>query len=669
MSPTLHHGAAFYPELWPASVVDADIAGIRQLGLTVVRMGEFAWAKMEPDEGRIDVGFFVDIMDRLHAAGIATVFCTPTATPPVWVTDGHPERLFVDDQGHRKSHGARQHVCTNHADFRRLSRRIVEAIARAVGRHPGLVAWQTDNELKCHVAACCCPSCQTQWHAWLANRYGTIDALNAAWGTDIWSQRYQRFEQVPAPVRTSMTHNASLVTAYRRFSHETIAEFQREQVEIIRQHSTAPITHNGMVHFQVDQELLYRDLDCGGFDHYAAAANYREYLLQIDVFRTLKPGRGFWVLESSPANSGQSLEIGHPAHPAGFVEATAVMAYAFGAAGFCYWLWRQQRTGCELAHGSIVSAWGEPTLAYEVVARTEAARRALEPVIHASRLLPAEIAVTYSDRARAMWQTEPLPLGPQRQGGFDYVARMADWHDIIRRAGYPRDFCPESAALDGYKLLFTPFAAALTDDFRRRALDWVEQGGTWIVGPMTNWRTTEHTVPTDAAFGDLEAAAGVQTRALYLLWETGAEGEAFGVRAPLGYCGAFFATPHARVVGTAVAGRSTGDAFITERELSRGRIVMLGAWPEGPAGAALLQQLVRHYATRAGVTLRYEASADVVLAPRRRDDTDLWCVANLGASPGHLVLPRPGRDALSDESLPAGVLSLPAYGWRIVQLD
>lgn len=662
----LHHGAAFYPELWPDSVVAADIAAIRRLGLTVVRMGEFAWAQMEPDEGRIDLGYFVGVMDRLHAAGIGTVFCTPTPTPPVWVTDGHPERLYVDDLGHAKIHGSRQHVCTNHPDFRRLSRRIVEAIARAVGSHPGLVAWQTDNELKCHVAECCCTSCRTQWHTWLERRYGTIDQLNSAWGTAIWSQHYQRFDQVPPPLRTSMTHNASLLTAYRRFSHEKVAEFQREQVEILRAHSAAPITHNGMVHFHVDQDLLYRDLDCGGFDHYASASNFREYLLQIDVFRTLKPARGFWVMESSPSHSGQLAEIGHPAHPAAFVEATAVAAYAHGAEGFSYWLWRQQRTGCELPHGAIVSAWGRPTMAYPAVARVESTRRALEPILTSSELRPAEVALTYSDRARAMWLTEPLPLGHKRLGSFDYVSRIEDCHDAIRQAGFPRDLCPESAALDHYKLLFTPFAPHLTDDFRARALAWVAAGGTWIVGPMTHWRTAEHTVPTDAALGDLESAAGVQTESLYCLWETGAEGEAFGLRVPLGLWATFFSAPAAQVVGAVVAGRSAGQAFITERAVGRGRIVMLGAWPEGSAGAPLLRAMIRHYAGLAGVETRCDASADVVVAVRRRAGAALWFAINLGGQPGHVVLPRAARDVISGESLPSGLLALPAHGWRAV---
>lgn len=669
MKSFLHHGAAFYPELWPSAIVEEDIASMKRLGLTVARMGEFAWAKMEPDEGKIDLSFFVDVMDRLHAAGIGTVFCTPTPTPPIWVTDGHPERLFVDDTGRRMTHGSRQHICTNNRDFRALSRRITEAIARAVGRHPGLIAWQTDNEFKCHVAACCCEACRGQWHDWLAARYGTIDALNEAWGTAIWSQRYQRFAQVPQPVKTSMTHNASLLTAYRRFSHEKIAEFQREQVEIIRRHSAAPITHNSMVHFHVDLDLLFRDLDCGGFDHYASASNYRELLLQLDIFRTLKSGRGFWVMESSPSNSGQIVEVGHAAHPEKFVESSAVISYALGAVGWSYWLWRQQRTGCELPHGAAVHAWGHPTTGYAAMAAVEAARRQIEPLIASTQLRPAEIALTYSDRARAMWQTEPLGFGAKRVNAIDYISRMEDWHDAIRHAGYPRDLCPESAPLDGYKVLITSFAPHLTDDFRARALTWVRNGGTWIIGPMTHWRTVEHTVPTDAALGDLEAQVGIAVESIYALWDTGTEGEAWGERVPLGLWGTFFRTNGAERLGQLVAGRSNGQSFLSDHRVGRGRIVFLGAWPEGEKGAAWLQGLVSRYAMSAGCEQPIESSPDVAVAARSDAHGEIWFAANLGSQDGFVVLPKAASDAVSHAPMSVGRVTLPAHGWRAIRLS
>jgi beta-galactosidase len=221
--------------------------------------------------------------------------------------------------------------------------------------------------------------------------------------------------------------------------------------------------------------------------------------------------------------------------------------------------------------------------------------------------------------------------------------------------------------LDQYKLLITSFAPHLTDDFLARALRWVEAGGTWIVGPMTHWRTAEHTVPINAAVGDLEAAAGVQVAGVYSLWDVPTAGRAFDQEAPLGAWSTFMTTAGADSIGRVTQGRSAGLEFLTEQPRGHGRIVMLGAWPEGLAGAEMLRRLVRHYASSATVKLRHEASADVVVAPRTSAKGPLWIAANLGSAPGHVVLPRAGTDVVSQRAVAAGSHPLPPYGWIAVQ--
>ena len=320
--------------------------------------------------------------------------------------------MHVDATGAVMIHGARQHACTEHPDVRRFSYRIVEAMARALGRHPALVAWQIDNEFKCHVAEDFNPATIARWHAWLEKSYGTITRLNAAWGTEIWSQRYQRFDQVPAPLKTPFIHSASLATAYRMFSREMVAEFMDEQCAIIRRHSAAPITHNFNVGFAVNFERMGAGLDFMAWDDYPSAAEWPRIVFQSDLFRAAKPGRPFWVMETSVAHNGW-LTFHEPAHPPGFLRAEAVAAYALGGAAFNYWLWRQQRTGCELPHSAVPQSWGTPSLGYQEVVTVEAARRALEPLLTTSVPAPAEIAVTWSDRGSAMLLTEPLGGRPR----------------------------------------------------------------------------------------------------------------------------------------------------------------------------------------------------------------------------------------------------------------
>ncbi len=663
--PTLYHGASYYPELWPEADIDRDIAGIKAAGLNVVRLGDFAWSHLEPEEGRISTALFARVMDKLHAAGIGVVFCTPTASAPVWLSHGHPERRFVDAEGRVMSHGARQHVSYEDPAVRAACFRIVEALGRDLGRHPALVAWQIDNEFKCHVGEDFSPSAIAHWHRWLEKRFGTIDRLNAAWGTDIWATRYQRFDQVPAPVRTPFLHSASLSTAYRLFCRESIAEFMDEQSAILRRHSSAPITHNFASAFSVNLERMAANLDFVSFDAYPSAANWDAVVFDNDLFRAAKPGRAHWFMETSVGYNGW-LGNHETVHPPGFLVAEAVASYALGAAAFCYWPWKQQRTGAELPHSAIMTAWGQPSLGFAAVAAVDGARRQLEPLLAASRPAPVEAAVTWSDLGRAMLQTEPI--GASRTHEVDYNRTVGRWHRLLVDAGVPRDVRFEGAALDGLKLLVTPAMPYAGPDFLARVEQFVRGGGTWICAPITGTRAAEHTLPTDAALGVIEKLAGVETVFSFPITGTGATGEAFACAAPLaGWCSALRpASPDTKVVGTLQSALTPGLALITERQLGNGAVVVLGTMPDGAHGRTLLARLVAHYATQAGIAPLVSSPGTVVCPRVRADGSALWVVVNLDGQGGEATLPRPATDALSGAKVPAGPLKLDRYGWRVL---
>jgi beta-galactosidase len=663
----LYHGAAYYPELWPDTEIDRDIAIMRETGINVVRMGEFAWAKMEPDEGRISLSYFARVMDKLHAAGIDTIFCTPTATPPIWLVDGHPERCYVNVDGVTMVHGARQHASYDHPDVQSACWRIVEACAKELGRHPGLVGWQIDNEFKCHVQEDFSAASVVCWRKWLERRYGSIEKLNDAWGTEIWSQRYQRFNQVPAPRKTPFTHNASLSTAYLQFSRDSIAEFMDAQSTIIRRHSAAPITHNFSLGFAVSFERMCENLDFASFDNYSPSHKYNAIVLNCDLFRAAKPGRPFWVMETSCSHNGWLKDYEKP-HPPGYLVAEALACYGLGAEAFCYWLWRQQRTGCELPHSAVISAWGKPSVGFEGVKQVEQARRSLLPLLQMTRPAPVEAALTWSDRGRTFLITEPL--GENSSYKIDFRTMVSVWHERLIDAGLPRDVRFENASLDGLKLLVTPLMPYVSEAFRERVKTFVEQGGIWICGPLTGTRTSEHTVPTDAGLGALDTLAGVETVFSFPVTGAGAEGEFGGVIAPLsGWCHAF--RPNhldTKVVGALKCEQAPGLAFVTERKLGRGAIVMLGSQPQEDAGAELLTKLLAHYAIQAGATC-VAASKGTLVCPRvAQDGRVLWLAINLDGHGGQVELPRAGHDALSSASLAAGPLKLGRYEHRVIWL-
>jgi beta-galactosidase len=659
MGKKLYHGAAYYPELWDEKVMEEDIRLMKQAGINVVRMGEFAWHTMEPEEGKFDLSFFVNTIEKLYEKGIETVMCTPTPTPPIWFTDGHPERMYVDREGKVMGHGSRQHACTNNNYFRERAALITENLAKAVGVLPGVIGWQIDNEFKCHVSECMCNTCKEQWHEWLKNRYETVENLNDAWGTKIWSEYYHRFEQVPQPGPAPFLHNSSLNTMYQIFSMEKIAEFSDEQAEIIRKYSTAPITHNSSVFFSVDNERLFKNLDFASFDTYATIDYVENYLINNDLWRNFKKGRNYWVMETSPSYAASLESYANP-HPNGYLKVEAAAAYALGAEAFCYWLWRQQRAGCEQPHGSVISAWGKPTVGYANVLEVEATRKEIEEIITSTIPSQAELAITYSDRGKAFLKTEP-----HRE--LNHRTLITDFYKRILSLGIHRDVIPEGASLDGYKLLFTPFIHYLSSDYIARAKQFVENGGIWIAGPLTGGRTENHTMHTDRALGELEKLAGVEVLYTYPMDGTGTIGRAFDISAPLGLWSSVFEADSDNAVGIIEEGLSKGKAFITEHKLGAGKIVMLGSLPVGDAGDLLLQKLVEHYSQEASLTMRTDVSKGTIVAPRKGNGYTVWFVINMDGNGGSVTITQTGLDLQTNRVVEPGKLELGRFEYKMIK--
>ncbi|NJM93852.1 MAG: beta-galactosidase, partial [Cytophagales bacterium] len=203
----LYFGASYYPEIWPLENVEEDISRMKDLRMNVVRMGEFAWSSLEPQEGKYDFAWLHTVIDQLHANGISVILGTPTATPPAWLWEKHPEIGRVDDEGHREYHGARKNYSYTSRIYRAKSRQIVERMAREFGSKPGVIAWQVDNEFNLHHDYG--PDNEKRWRQWLKAKYKTLPELNKRWANALWSQTYQRWEQVPMP-RSWLWHHNSL---------------------------------------------------------------------------------------------------------------------------------------------------------------------------------------------------------------------------------------------------------------------------------------------------------------------------------------------------------------------------------------------------------------------------------------------------------------------------
>ena len=230
----------------------------------------------------------------------------------------------------------------------------------------------------------------------------------------------------------------------------------------------------------------------------------------------------------------------------------------------------------------------------------------------------------------------------------------------------------EGAALDGLKLLITPAMPAVDDAFLARVRPWIESGGTWIIAPLTGTRTTEHTAQTEAGLGALEALAGVECVFGFPITQTSARGAAFGLSAGLtGWCTALRASaPDTKIIGTIRGALAPGLAFLTERPLGRGTVVVLGVQPDGDDGAKLLDQLVSHYATRAGIKPTLPATPGILVVPRHSaDGKALTIVLDFAGQGGEATLPAHTTDALTGQPLPAGTLRIDRYDYRALYLN
>ena len=253
-------GVAYYPEMWDRETIDFDIKKMKELGINSVRIAEFAWSTMEPTEGVYDFSLFSYVMDKMEEAGIGVILCTPTATPPKWLTDKYPETVRTLDSGKQLQFGGRGHACKSSKIYREKTRIIVEQMCKALAHKKSLIGWQIDNEIYPYDDGCFCPQCLEKFRIWLKAKYGTIENLNTRWGACRWSLTYCDFEAVIAP-RKDIWNHPSLEADWLSFQADNIIDYVHFQKQIIAQYSDAPVGTDMMYYAELDHDKMNENLD------------------------------------------------------------------------------------------------------------------------------------------------------------------------------------------------------------------------------------------------------------------------------------------------------------------------------------------------------------------------------------------------------------------------
>ena len=253
-------GAAYYPEMWDEAEINKDIARCKEQGINCLRVGEFAWGKMEPEEGKFDFSLFKNVVGKLYENGIYTVMCTPTCTPPRWMLDKYPQMRRVTPDNQRQNVSSRCHVCKSSSVAREKNALIVEAMAKTFAGHKGIIGWQIDNELFPYQDGCYCESCQKGFRAYLKDKFGTPEKLNKAWGMTRWSLEYKSFDDVQPPYPDEWRH-PSLRKAWWDYQCGLICSYVDEQTEILRKYGCTNIGTDMMPDNLLSYYDVFKNLD------------------------------------------------------------------------------------------------------------------------------------------------------------------------------------------------------------------------------------------------------------------------------------------------------------------------------------------------------------------------------------------------------------------------
>jgi beta-galactosidase GanA len=585
-----HLGVNYYPEDWPDSEVDTDIAKMQENGIDLVRVAEFAWSKMEPAEGEYQFAWLENLVEKLGRAGIRVILGTPTATPPAWAARKYPDALMEWEDGRQATHGGRRSYCANHPGYRELSSRIVTEMAKRLGRYPNVVGWQVDNEIYPNGKGCFCAHCRREFYKFLQKKYGSIEDVNRAWGTaHLFSQKYDSFEDIPLPRDT--WHNPHLLMEWQRFQCQSLVDFVHMQSDIIKKYSDAPVGTDVMPVFVMDYRDMFAPMDVVQFNHYNTPDNLSNVTFWYDYLRTLKQ-RPFWNTETA-ANWNGSTAISQSIKPEGYCEANSWLPVAFGGEANLYWLWRTHWAGHELMHGAVLDTCGKPAHVIGEVKRTAQGFDAAGDFLSNTAVQP-QAAIHYSPLASAMMQAQPMVEG------LDYGKMLIErFHRTVSEAGLRPDVIDTKAPLESYRLIFSPMVMCLAEDgLDHRMQEWVKNGGTWVVGPFTDIRDTAGAKYQDRHFGMLEKFCGLDW--LYGIPDcenrlTAATADGTPFAGSWWYDVFNDANPAVHIAG----GYSTlaGKGIVLQKKIGKGTVIVLGTFPEKKE----LARLVRDAAACAGV--------------------------------------------------------------------
>jgi beta-galactosidase len=471
----LAFGADYNPEQWPREVWHEDVRAMRTAGVNIVSVAIFSWAQLQPTEDTFDVGWLDEVVDLLHANGIAVCLATATASPPPWLTTKHPDILPVNSRGETVWPGARQHWRPTSPTFREHALRLVRKLSERYGGHPALAAWHVSNELGCHNAYDYSDDAARAFRIWLRERYQTLDGLNAAWATAFWSQRYSDWDQILPPRLAASHPNPTQQLDFKRFSSDALRQYLAAETALLREITPdIPVTTNFLVMGEtkaMDYASWAAEVDFLANDHYVLPGPqaHDELSFSANLTSNLAGGQPWFLMEhSTSAVNWQPINV--PKRP-GELSRDSLTHVAHGADAVCFFQWRQSVAGAEKYHSAMLPHAGEDSAVFRGVTELGQTLRTLG-LIAGSQREPARAAILF--HWESWWASEADSHPSSR---LNYRQEALNWYSALLASGVRADVVALGAAMDPYDLVIAPMLHLVTASVAKDLQRFVEAGG------------------------------------------------------------------------------------------------------------------------------------------------------------------------------------------------
>ncbi|MBK1876454.1 beta-galactosidase [Pelagicoccus mobilis] len=636
-------GVQYYPNHWPESQWAADIAKMKEVGVKYVRMGDLSWSAFEPEPGNLDFSWMERAIAMMGEAGIKTILCTCSRTPPPWLYRKHPEMLPEDQHGVTRYQDGRYAVAMSHPRFLEEALRIDEAMIKYFAGNENIVSWQIDNEIGCH-NDCYSDQSMAQFHAYLKEKYKTPQALNEAWGEHFWAFQIQEFKDVPRPLE-----NPHIQLEYRRFLSSLNVGFGRSRYQMMKAADPdKPVTTNfqNLYWDHTDYHALSNEIDVNGMNHYPA----RTPEMALDCLRGDKGE--VWVLE-------QQSHLAAIDSPTGWTRLWAWMAIAHGASALIFFRWRQCRYGCEQFGDGLLPHSSREGRLFKEFARMGGELETLADVIELTKP-ESKVALTYSYESR--WAVKASVYGDE----IDPVYEAVDLHKALAKVVTSVDCLDPRADLSKYRLVVAPRMWLIDDAVAKNLRSFVEAGGTLCLTAGSGIVDEVGKCFVEPRPGKLSDLAGiwcsdfVGAEGLDLSLESEAVPNLNGLKASV--ASDEINLEGAEVVATHGSGWRKGLPAITRNRVGEGQVIYVGVRLD----ESEMQPLVNWLTSEAGIEQAFDRVEGVTVYERVCANYRLLFLLNWAEETKSMSIGSGWVDASSGESVD-GDVEIPATDIRVLK--